>query len=82
MFKRLYQTLKIKYIYFSILVKHKEKLIEIIQGESNIMQHAIYSATETRKENLVHLQVENLKMMKDNLKNAKADKRINNSRKL
>jgi hypothetical protein len=63
-------------------VRRKEKLIEIIQGESNCMKHAVYNELEIQKENLVNLPVENLKMIQQNLRSAKADERIRNSNKL
>jgi hypothetical protein len=56
-------------------IRKKEKLIEIIQGESEKMQYAIYTASETMKENLVQLPVENLKMIQENLRSAKANER-------
>jgi hypothetical protein len=60
-------------------IRSKEKLIEIIQGESQKIDFNIYPASEITKENLVILPVENLKMIKENLKNARAYKRITNS---
>jgi hypothetical protein len=57
-------------------VRCKEKLIEIIQGESIRMNYQIYSETDTMQENLEQLPVENLKMIQQKLKSAKADERI------
>jgi hypothetical protein len=53
-------------------IRKKEKLIETIQGESYRMQYAIYSELETGTEKLIQLPEDNLKMIKQNLKNAKA----------
>jgi hypothetical protein len=62
--------------------RRKEKLIEIIQGESIQMNYEIYPEQETTTESLGLLPEDNLKMIKQNLKNAKADKRIRNSKQL
>jgi hypothetical protein len=61
-------------------LRRKEKLIETIQGESKQLDFNIYTEHETTKENLVLLPVDNLKMITIYLKNAKADKRIQNSK--
>jgi hypothetical protein len=62
--------------------RRKEKLIEIIQGESIQMNYEIYPEQETTTESLGLLPEDNLKMIKQNLKNAKSDKRIGCSKKL
>jgi hypothetical protein len=55
--------------------RKKEKLIEVIIGESEIMKYQEYPKEELDKENLLQLPKENLQMIENNLKNAKKSKR-------
>jgi hypothetical protein len=63
-------------------IRSKAKLIEIIQGESQKMDFNLYPESDITHDNLVCLPVENLKMIQQNLKNARAYKRIKISDKL
>jgi hypothetical protein len=55
--------------------RKKEKLIEVIIGESEIMEYQDYPKEELDKEKLLQLPKENLQMIENNLKNAKKSKR-------
>jgi hypothetical protein len=63
-------------------IRRKEKLIETIRGESEKMNFEIYTEEEISKEKLLSLPVENLNMLKINLKNVRSDKRSKNSENL
>jgi hypothetical protein len=52
-------------------LRKKEKLIEIIMGESEIMEYQEYSKDEIKMELLIQLPKENLRMIENNLKNVK-----------
>jgi hypothetical protein len=56
-------------------LRKKEKLIEIIMGESEIMEYQDYPKDEINMELLIQLPKENLQMIEYNLKNAKRSRR-------
>jgi hypothetical protein len=55
--------------------RKKEKLIEVIQGESAIMNYEIYSLEELETDELLGSPIENLEMLVANLKNEKERQR-------
>jgi hypothetical protein len=57
--------------------RKKEKIIEIIRGESIRMDYEVYSKVELENEALGNLPIENLHMINQNLKEAKSNKRKN-----
>jgi hypothetical protein len=59
-------------------LRKKEKLIEIIQGEYNLLNLDIYQVDEMTSEQLQSLPIDNLTMIETNIKNAKLSKRKRN----
>jgi hypothetical protein len=57
--------------------RQKEKLIEMIQGESQLSNYVLYNQEEVENETLEIMPVENLKMLLNNIKNAKTRRRKN-----
>jgi RNase H-fold protein (predicted Holliday junction resolvase) len=60
-------------------MRKKEKLIEIIIGESYTMEYQEYPKEELKKEFLEQLPKENLQMIEYSLKNAKTGRRRSNN---
>jgi hypothetical protein len=56
-------------------IRAKEKLIEIIKGESELLNYATYQRDEVELEVLINMPIENLQMLINNLKNAKEQQR-------
>jgi hypothetical protein len=59
-------------------LRKKEKIIEIIQGESKMLPHSLYSPAELTMEHLIALPKDNLVMVEHNIKNAKISNRKKN----
>jgi hypothetical protein len=59
--------------------RKKDKIIEIVRGESIRMDYEVYSKEELENETLGNLPIENLNMIKQNLKDAKSNKRKNHT---
>jgi hypothetical protein len=57
--------------------RKKDKIIEIIRGESIRMDYVVYSKLELENEALSKLPIENLHMINHNLKDAKINERKN-----
>jgi hypothetical protein len=56
-------------------IRKKEKIVEIILGESGQMEEEVYKENELVYENLIKLPIENLQMIEINLKNVRKRRR-------